>query len=146
MQSRYGKEKAHEMFCGGPPHAIIFPNLFLGELNVVFYYPISPGECVQMYTPMLLKGAPEMNRRAIHQTEGAVGPGSFLIPEDVVIAERNQAGLAAQQPEWMDLSRGLQREYQEDGLTVSHMSDETVNRSFYRRYKAAMQRNMGAAA
>jgi len=146
MQARYGEEKANELFCGGPPHAIIFPNLFLGELNVVFYYPVSASECVQLYTPMLLKGAPEMNRRAIHQTEGAVGPGSFLIPEDVIIAERNQAGLAAQQPEWMDLSRGLQREHQEDGLTVSHMSDETVNRAFYRRYKQAMQRDLRGAS
>ena len=41
MQTRYGEEKANELFCGGPPHAIIFPNLFLGELNVVFYYPVS---------------------------------------------------------------------------------------------------------
>ncbi len=144
MEARYGAEKANEMFCGGPPHAIIFPNLFLGELNVVFYYPVSASECVQLYTPMLLKGAPEVNQRAIHQTEGAVGPGSFLIPEDVIIAERNQAGLAAQQPEWMDLSRGLHREYQDDGLTVSHMSDETVNRAFYRRYKTAMQRDLRA--
>jgi len=134
----YGEERAHELTVTGPPHAIIFPNLFLGELNVVFYYPTGPDECVQLYTPMTLKGAPEINRRALHQTEGAVGPASFLIPEDVIIAERNQSGLQAGGQEWVDLSRGLHREYEEDGKIVSHMSDETVNRGFWRRYKKEM--------
>ncbi len=141
MIEAYGEERAHEITVTGPPHAIIFPNLFLGELNVVFYYPVSPDECVQLYTPMTLKGAPEINKRAVHQTEGAVGPASFLIPEDVVIAERNQAGLSAGGQEWVDLSRGKHREYEEDGKIVSHMSDETVNRGFWRRHRQEMLKN-----
>lgn len=138
MVKTYGEEKARDLSLTGPPHAIIFPNLFLGELNVVFYYPVSANECVQLYTPMTLKGAPEVNKRALHQTEGAVGPGSFLIPEDVIIAERNQAGLSAGGQEWVDLSRGMHREYEEDGMIVSHMSDETVNRGFWRRHRQEM--------
>ena len=140
MVKAYGEERAHDLSVTGPPHAIIFPNLFLGELNVVFYYPVSANECVQLYTPMSLKGAPEVNKRALHQTEGAVGPASFLIPEDVIIAERNQAGLSAGGQEWVDLSRGMHREYEEDGLLVSHMSDETVNRGFWRRHREEMLR------
>ncbi len=141
MIKAYGEERAHDLTVTGPPHAIIFPNLFLGELNVVFYYPVSADECVQLYTPMTLKGAPEINKRAVHQTEGAVGPASFLIPEDVIIAERNQAGLSAGGKEWVDLSRGKHREYEEDGKIVSHMSDETVNRGFWRRHRQEMLKN-----
>ena len=139
MEKAYGKERAHEIMVMGPPHAIIFPNLFLAEMNIVFYFPVSPNECVQLYTPMYVKGAPELNRRVLRQCEGAVGPASFLLPEDVAIAERNQIGLEAKVNPWLDLTRGRDREFRdEQGRIVSRMSDETTNRALWTHYKKVM--------
>ncbi len=140
MEAAYGPELARKYMIEGPPHAIIFPNLFLAELNISFFNPVSTNEVVQFYTPMLLKGAPEVNARALRQTEGAMGPGSFLLPEDASMAERNQLGLMAQSPEWLDLRRGLEREYvdAETGLISSNVSDETTNRAFWKHYRQVM--------
>jgi len=139
METRYGKEDARKMLVDGPPHAIIFPNLFLAEMNIVFYFPVGPDECVQVYTPLYLKGAPDMNKRTIRQTEGAVGPAAFLLADDVTIAERTQIGLRAHGNDWLDLSRGMDREtVDEDGHPVSELSDETPNRAFWSHYKSVM--------
>ena len=140
MREAYGEDVANDRMMDGPPHAIIFPNLFLAELNITYFYPVSTNEVVQYYTPMLLKGAPEINARAIRQTEGAMGPGSFLLPEDACMAERNQLGLEAQYPEWLDLRRGMGREHVDaaSGLLSSVVSDETTNRAFWRHYLSVM--------
>lgn len=140
MRQTYGEARADKYMIEGPPHAIIFPNLFLAELNISFFFPVSASQVVQYYTPMLLKGAPEVNARALRQTEGAMGPGSFLLPDDACMSERNQIGLAAQLPEWLDLRRGLEREYMdnETGLLTSAVSDEITNRSFWKEYLRLM--------
>ncbi|MBV1904856.1 MAG: Rieske 2Fe-2S domain-containing protein [Pseudomonadales bacterium] len=142
MEAAYGKEETEERVLAGPPHAIIFPNLFLAELNITYFYPVSTNEVIQYYTPLLLKGAPEVNKRAMRQTEGAMGPGSFLLPEDASMAERNQLGLEALTPEWMDLRRGLHREHidEENGLLTSSVSDETTNRAFWSHYLTMMSK------
>ena len=140
MEKAYGTEPGRKRMIDGPPHAIIFPNLFLAELNIAFLVPVSANEVIQYYTPMLLKGAPEVNQRALRQTEGAMGPGSFLLPEDASMSERNHLGLAAQSPEWLDLRRGLEREAidPQNGLLSSAISDEITNRTFWREYLRVM--------
>jgi phenylpropionate dioxygenase-like ring-hydroxylating dioxygenase large terminal subunit len=139
MERRYGKAVASQRIFEGPAHAVIFPNLFLGEMNIAIFQPISVNESVQWHTPLFLKGAPELNVRLLRQSEGAMGPASFLLPEDATIAARNQTGLHARQPEWLDLSRGLRREYvDQEGRIVSHMTDETTNRALWRHYKKIM--------
>ena len=40
-----------------------------------------------------------------------MGPASFLMPEDLTVAARNQLGLHARTAPWLLLSRGLDREY-----------------------------------
>ena len=69
-----------------------------------------------------------------------MGPGSFLLPEDACMAERNQLGLEAQYPEWLDLRRGMGREEVDaaSGLLSSVVSDETTNRAFWRHYLSVM--------
>ena len=92
----------------GPAHALIFPNLFLGETNVAIVEPVDVEECVHWHTPMFLKGVPEFNGRLLRMAEAGMGPASFLMPEDLIIASRNQLGLHARTPEWLLLSRGPQ--------------------------------------
>jgi len=139
MVSSYGEEAARKMLIDGPPHAVIFPNLFLGEMNIVMFQPISAGEAVQWHTPMLLKGAPDsFNTRIIRQSEAALGPSAFLLADDAVISERQQLALQGHS-EWMEISRGLDREVTRDGVTISHISDETTNRGFWSHYRKVME-------
>lgn len=139
MNTAYGEEKARKMLIDGPPHAVIFPNLFLGEMNIVMFQPISAGECVQWHTPLLLDGVPEkFNERIIRQSEGAMGPSAFLLADDQVISERQQMALQGHS-EWLDISRGLSREVKKDGVIRSHISDETSNRGFWQHYLTVME-------
>ena len=68
-----------------------------------------------------------------------MGPASFLMPEDLIIAARNQRGLHARRAEWLLLSRGLNREVVDaDGRTVSHVTDESTNRGLWQHYRSVM--------
>jgi hypothetical protein len=88
---------------------------------------------------MFLKGVPEFNTRLLRQSEAALGPASFLVADDATIASRNQTGLEVQHTEWLDISRGLDREQiDSEGRRESHLTDETTNRGFWRHYRAVM--------
>jgi fatty-acyl-CoA synthase len=83
MEERYSEEKANQMLVDGPPHVMIFPNLFLAELNILVIQPKAVGETLQYQTPVLLKGAPDMNKRILRNSEGAMGPAGGLIADDL---------------------------------------------------------------
>jgi hypothetical protein len=96
-------------------------------------------ECVHWHTPMFLKGVPEFNGRLLRMAEAGMGPASFLMPEDLTVASRNQLGLHARTVGWLELGRGLHRERVDDeGRTVSHVTDETTNRAFWQHYRTVM--------
>jgi phenylpropionate dioxygenase-like ring-hydroxylating dioxygenase large terminal subunit len=128
IERRDGAEAARRRFREGPAHALIFPNLFLGETNIAIVQPVGVEECVHWHTPMFLKGVPEFNGRLLRMAEAGMGPASFLMPDDLIVAGRNQLGLHAQTTPWLLLGRGLHRE------TV----DETTNRGFWRHYRTVM--------
>jgi hypothetical protein len=139
MDEAYGKEAAHRMLTDGPPHVVIFPNLFLGEMNIVMFQPISAGESIHWHTPLLLEGAPDsLNERILRQSEAAMGPSAFLLADDQVISERQQIALRGR-ADWLDLSRGVEREKVDGGVRRSHISDETTNRGFWRHYLKVME-------
>jgi nitrite reductase/ring-hydroxylating ferredoxin subunit len=139
LERRDGPELARRRVLEGPAHALIFPNLFLGETNIAIVEPVRVDECVHWHTPMFLAGAPQFNRRLLRMAEAGMGPASFLMPEDLIVARRNQLGLQARSVEWLLLSRGLCREHVDDeGRAVSHVTDETTNRSLWRHYRAVM--------
>lgn len=139
LERRDGAELARQRVNEGPPHALIFPNLFLAETNLAIVQPVGVEECVHWHTPMFLKGVPEFNRRLLRQSEAAMGPASFLLPDDVTIASRNQVGLHAHRAEWLVLGRGRNREFVDrEGRLVSHVTDETTNRAFWAHYRKVM--------
>ena len=139
MEQRYGTARAQQLLFEGPAHALIFPNLFLGETNIAIVQPVSVDECVHWHTPIFWKGVPEFNSRLLRQSEAGMGPASFLMPEDLAIAARNHAGLQARHVEWLELSRGLNRETMDaEGRLVSHVTDETINRALWKHYRAVM--------
>ncbi len=150
LERAYGAERARALLRAGPPHALIFPNLFLGEMNVAIIEPVTPGRTIHHHTAVTLDGVDEaFNRRLLRQSEAALGPASFIVPDDAVIAERMQQALAATTTGhsvradlgWIDLSRGLEREKVDpsSGCRVGHVTDETTNRAFWREYRRVMQ-------
>jgi hypothetical protein len=139
LEARDGPEIARRRIMEGPAHALIFPNLFLGETNIAIVEPVGVEECVHWHTPMFLKGVPEFRSRLLRMAEAGMGPASFLMPEDLMVASRNQLGLHARTTEWLELARGLNRERVDgEGRTVSHVTDETTNRALWRHYRTVM--------
>ena len=140
MEAAYGPEHTHKAFVVGPPHTLVFPNLFLAEMNIMMVEPVAPGETIAYTTPAFLDGAPDVNTKMLRRTEGAMGPAGFLIADDGEIGRRNQLGLAAGQPEWVMLSRGFESEISDDTGTVNpDKSAETPQRGFWRHWAAMMQ-------
>ena len=139
LERRDGAETARRRIMQGPAHALIFPNLFLGETNIAIVEPVDVEQCVHWHTPMFLKAVPEFNGRLLRMAEAGMGPASFLMPEDLIVASRNQAGLQARAVEWLLLGRGLNRESVDaEGRVVSHVTDETTNRAFWHHYRSVM--------
>jgi len=88
---------------------------------------------------MFLKGVPEWNGRLLRMAEAGMGPASFLMPDDLIVAGRNQLGLHARTSPWLLLRRGLNREAVDaQGRTVSHVTDETTNRGFWHHFRSVM--------
>ncbi|MCW5747070.1 MAG: Rieske 2Fe-2S domain-containing protein [Alphaproteobacteria bacterium] len=150
LTARHGKERADRLLWDGPPHGFIFPNLFLGEVNVARVDPLDVGAVVHAHTVMQLEGVdPALNRRLLRQSEAALGPASFIVPDDAIIAERMQVGFHGVRPPvdganardgWIDLSRGRARERREaDGRRIGHISDEVTNRGFWHHYRHVME-------
>jgi phenylpropionate dioxygenase-like ring-hydroxylating dioxygenase large terminal subunit len=139
LERRDGAEVTRRRIMQGPAHALIFPNLFLGETNVAIVQPVGVEECVHWHTPIFFKGVPDFNGRLLRMSEAGMGPASFLMPEDLIVSARNQAGLHASTVEWLELTRGLNREFIDaEGRGVSHVTDETTNRALWKHYRTVM--------
>ena len=74
LERRDGPETTRRRIMEGPAHALIFPNLFLGETNIAIVEPVHVDECVHWHTPMFLKGVPEFNGRLLRMAEAGMGP------------------------------------------------------------------------
>ncbi|MFC9834294.1 Rieske 2Fe-2S domain-containing protein [Rhodococcus sp. NPDC127530] len=139
LEAAHGPEKTHDSLVVGPPHTLIWPNLFLAEMNIMYVEPIGPDETVAYTTAALFPGQDRMNERMLRRSEGAMGPAGFLIADDGEIGMRNQAGLAARDPEWLRLSRGLETDAQDEtGIVNSDKSAETPQRGFYRQWASVV--------
>lgn len=139
LESAYGPEKTHDSLVVGPPHTLIWPNLFLAEMNIMYVEPIAPDETIAYTTAALFPGQQEMNQRMLRRAEGAMGPSGFLIADDGEIGMRNQAGLAARKPDWLVLARGIETDTEDEtGIVNSDKSAETPQRGFYRQWAAVV--------
>jgi phenylpropionate dioxygenase-like ring-hydroxylating dioxygenase large terminal subunit len=139
MEAAHGPEQVHESLVVGPPHTLIWPNLFLAEMNIMYVEPIAPDETIAYTTAALFPGQDEMNQRMLRRAEGAMGPSGFLIADDGEIGMRNQAGLAAHKPDWLRLARGIETDVtDETGIVNSDKSAETPQRGFYRQWASVV--------
>ena len=135
----YGPDETHHSLVVGPPHTLIFPNLFLAEMNIMTVELIAPGKSIAYTTAALIEGQSEINERMLRRTEGAMGPAGFLIADDGEIGMRNQLGLASRAVEWLELSRGVETdEADETGVINYDKSAETPQRGFWREWQRVM--------
>lgn len=150
MNRNYGEARARQLLWEGPPHAFIFPNLFLGELNLARVEPLRVNSTIHHHTAVQFEGVDDQfNRRLLRQSEAALGPGSFIVADDAVTAERMQVAFGGavvgrdsngSGPAWIDLSRGEKREQIDDfGRRIGHVSDEVTNRAFWHQYRQRME-------
>ncbi|WP_370206860.1 aromatic ring-hydroxylating oxygenase subunit alpha [Pararhodobacter marinus] len=140
MKAAYGDERARQIMIDGSPHTMIFPNLFIAEIQIFVLQPMAVDETIQHVTAVQFKGAPDINRRLRQQTMGSVGPAGLLLADDTEMYERNHRGALIHDPEWLVLSRGLHRERtDENGFRVAHSTDEVPQRGIWRHYLSLMQ-------
>ena len=140
MKQAYGDEKANQIMIDGTPHAMIFPNLFIAEIQIFVIQPVAVDETIQHVTALQFKGAPDLNRRLRQQTMGSVGPAGFLLADDSEMYERTQRGVQALSPEWNYLGRGKHRERRDsDGFLIGDATDEITSRGIWRHYRALME-------
>jgi hypothetical protein len=139
MRELHG-DAADQILIEGAPHVMIFPNLFIAEIQVFNIQPVSVNQCVQYSTAVQLAGAQDLNKRMVSQCVGSVGPAGMLLADDTEMYERNQLGIESLQPEWLDVRRGLQRERIDDnGFTIGSATDETGMRGFWSHYASLME-------
>jgi fatty-acyl-CoA synthase len=139
MREVYGRKTGDEIMINGSPHIMIFPNLFVAEIQLFSIQPLAVDRTVQHVTAIQFKGAPDLNRRLVTQCVGSVGPAGMLLADDAEMYERNQRGVAQLRPEWLDLRRGLGRERtDDDGYTIGTATDETSMRSMWEHYLTLM--------
>jgi phenylpropionate dioxygenase-like ring-hydroxylating dioxygenase large terminal subunit len=141
MNRAYGEPKARQIMIDGTPHVMIFPNLFIAEIQMFVIEPLGVEDSVQHVTALQFKGAPDLNRRMRQQTMGSVGPAGFLLADDSEMYERTQRGVHASDTDWIYLGRGEHRERRDDrGFMVGHATDEVPSRGIWRHYRALMER------
>lgn len=140
MKAAYGEEKANQIMIDGTPHVMIFPNLFIAEIQVFAIQPLAVNESVQHVTALQLKGAPDLNRRMRQQTMGSVGSAGLLLADDGEMYERTQRGVQMRNPEWVFLGRGKKRERKDaDGFMVGDGTDEVGARGMWGHYRSLME-------
>ena len=140
MQAAYGADEARRIMIDGTPHIMIWPNLFIAEIQIFVIQPLAVDQTVQHVTALQFKGAPDLNRRMRQQTMGSVGPAGFLLADDAEMYERTQLGVQASNPEWLYLGRGRHRErLDEQGFRIGDATDETPSRGIWRHYRSVME-------
>jgi len=137
MRAAYGEE-AEQILIDGSPHVMVFPNLFIAEIQLFVLQPLAVDRTVQHVTAVQLRGAPDINRRLLQQTVGSVGPAGLLLADDSEMYERNQRGVQALAPEWLVLKRGLHRERTVNRHTAGDATDEVTQRATWRHYAELM--------
>lgn len=140
LEARHGADKTREILIDGAPHTMVFPNLFIAEIQLFVIQPVAVDETIQHVTAVQFPGCDDMNRRLLQQTIGSVGPAGFLLADDTEMYERNQRGVQALSPEWLQIKRGTHRERRdEDGFLIGDATDEVPQRGIWRHYRELME-------
>ncbi|HEX6320526.1 MAG TPA: aromatic ring-hydroxylating dioxygenase subunit alpha [Burkholderiales bacterium] len=127
---RYGKELADRDWAPGRVNFLVYPNLaFVGKTTVRTIWPVgaSATEVIAWTIVPADESGAGLDAR-VNDVPLFQGPGGFATPDDVEALESCQAGFAAREVEWTDLSKGMQR--------APQSSDEVQIRAFWRQWHA----------
>jgi phenylpropionate dioxygenase-like ring-hydroxylating dioxygenase large terminal subunit len=143
LDAFFGIEGAEDLYLAstGPPMNVsIFPNLNLGSINICEIHPLSVSRTRVVLRPVLLANAPpDINRIRLRYHELGSGPAGFVQPDDLEMFERVAKGLLAEKVEWIQLTRGQEREaVATETHRIGHISHETPQRGQYRRWRELM--------
>ncbi len=140
MTRRYGEVRTAQIFAASNVNLAIFPNLLIIGVQLRMTIPVRAKRTDVHLLPTTLKGVPdEINVARLRAHEAFYGSAGGGAPDDVEMFNRCSDGLRVKGAEWLELSRGIERERAaDDGIMVGHITDETPQRAFYRRWKALM--------
>jgi hypothetical protein len=142
LEREHGAEETKRLLnaSGGVGFNVaIFPNLVVIHAQIRVIFPIAVDKTVVEVRPPTLGGLPDgVNRLRIRAHELLHGPAGFVAPDDLEAFNRTQRGLAAAATEWMDFSRGRNRERHENGRVYGDITDETHVRGFYRQWRRSI--------
>lgn len=117
MEARHGKARAREILGVTRWNTIVYPNTsFMGQFRQLrIVHPIAVDRTVVYTYSFRLKGAPaQMFRDTIAFSNVVNGTASWVLTDDLEVYERIQRGLSAPGVEWVNLSRGLGRDVDDE--------------------------------
>jgi phenylpropionate dioxygenase-like ring-hydroxylating dioxygenase large terminal subunit len=137
---RYGEGRTSEILGASNVNLAIFPNLLIIGIQFRNVIPISVDRTEVYLTPTTLKGVPdEINTARLRAHEAFYGSAGGGAPDDVEMFNRCTMGLRVKGAEWLELSRGIEREQRaDDGSITAHITDEVPQRAFYRQWRRLM--------
>lgn len=141
IEARHEPAYATQLLAmAGDPHIGVFPNMQMINNQIRIINPLSASETEVIMFPILFEGmADELNTVRLRQHESFYGPASAGSPDDAEIFERVQQGFNAEVDPWVDISRGMHREFVDaDGTIVGHISDEVPQRGQMRQWLKLM--------
>ena len=140
LVQRFGEERTSEILSASNVNLAIFPNLLVIGIQFRHVIPVSVDRTDVHLLATTLKGVPdEINLARLRAHESFYGPAGGGAPDDAEMFNRCQEGLKVKGVEWLELSRGLEREQvAESGIRTAHITDETPQRALYRKWKSIM--------
>ena len=141
LHKEHDSESAQMLIAmAGDPHVGIFPNLQLINNQIRIVNPISVDQTEVIMFPVLFENvSDEINAMRLRQHESFYGPAGSGSTDDAEIFERVQLGLNAVVEPWIDISRGMEREWLDsDGTIVGHVTDEVPQRGQMRQWLRMM--------
>jgi len=142
LEQEHTPDETRELIArtvGNGFNLLVFPNLSIIQTQIRVIFPAGVRQTRVEVTPMTLDGVPQaLNRMRLRAHELFFGPAGFGSPDDLEAFNRTQAGLEAAHSEWIDISRGREREQPQADRVVGHVSDETHQRGIYRQWKTLM--------
>jgi phenylpropionate dioxygenase-like ring-hydroxylating dioxygenase large terminal subunit len=142
LQRKVGREEALRLLEPESDFNLsVFPNLMIVQAQLRVVNPIAVDQTeAEAYATLVADAPAEANELRLRIVERFWGPCGFGSPDDLEIFERFHAGLDEAEPQWLMISRGLDREDDENGVRKARGSDEGPLRSFYRAWVNAMTR------
>jgi anthranilate 1,2-dioxygenase (deaminating, decarboxylating) large subunit len=141
LQRKVGREEALKLLEPESDFNLsIFPNLMIVQAQLRVVHPVAVDRTeAEAYTTLVKDAPDEANELRLRIVERFWGPCGFGSPDDLEIFERFHDGLEDCEPQWLKLSRGLEREELVDEVGVAKGSDEGPLRSFYRAWVESMR-------